>query len=82
MYFPQNREYVNTSTMVACIAKCHGKKLVLIPGFSWLIRLAESRVGVVGKVFGTLTYDQDMSRAFAGAGQLDFEETIRRTEAE
>lgn len=82
LYFPQNREYVNTSAMVACIAKCHGKKLVLIPGFSWLIRLAESRVGVVGKVFGTLTYDQDMSRAFADAGQLDFEETIRRTEAE
>ena len=54
----------------------------MIPGFGWLIRLAESRVGVVGKVFGTLTYDKEMSSAFAAEGQLDFEETIRRTEAE
>ena len=62
--------------------KCHGKKLRVLPGFGWLIRMAESRVGVAGKVFGTLTYDMSMSRAFADAGQLSFEETIRRTEDE
>lgn len=82
LYFPQNREYVNTTDMVRSIARCHGKKMLVIPGFGWLIRLAESRVGVVGKVFGTLTYDKEMSSAYAAEGQLDFEETIRRTEAE
>lgn len=82
LYFPQNREYVNTTAMVSAIAKCHGKKLRVLPGFGWLIRMAESRVGVAGKVFGTLTYDMSMSRAFADAGQLSFEETIRRTEDE
>lgn len=82
LYFPQNREYVNTTDMVSAIAKRHGKKLRTIPGFGWLIRMAESRVGVVGKAFGTLTYDMSMSRDFADAGQLSFEETIRRTEDE
>ncbi len=82
LYFPQNREYVNTTAMVSAVAGRHGRKLALIPGFGWLFRLAESRVGVVGKVFGSLTYDKAMSRAFADAGQLDFEETIRRTEDE
>lgn len=82
LFFPQNREYVNTTALVANIAACHGRKLWIIPGFGWLIRLAESRVGVVGKVFGTLTYDKAMSTAFAQAGQLAFEETIRRTEDE
>jgi len=82
LYFPQNREYVNTTAMVSAVARCHGRKLLVIPGFGWLIRLAESRVGVVGKVFGTLTYDMDMSKAFADAGQISFEETIRRTEDE
>ena len=82
LYFPQNREYVNTTEMVTAIARCHGKKLMVIPGFGWLIRLAESRVGVVGKVFGTLTYDKSMSQAFADDGLISFEETIRRTEAE
>ena len=82
LYFPQNREYVNTTEMVTAIARCHGKKLRVLPGFGWLIRMAESRVGMAGKVFGTLTYDMSMSRAFADAGQLSFEETIRRTEDE
>ena len=80
LYFPQNREYVNTTRMVQLIARCRGKKLLAVPGFGWLIRLAAGRVGVLGKVFGTLTYDQRMSTAFAGEGQMPFEETIRKTE--
>jgi len=80
LYFPQNREYVNTSDMVRLIAECHGKKLSLIPGFAWLMSLLEKRVGVVGKVFGTLTYDLSMSTAFADENELSFAETIRLTE--
>ena len=82
LYFPQNCEYVNTTELVTAIAGCHGKKLMVIPGFGWLIRLVGNHVGVVGKVFGTLTYDKSMSREFADKGLISFEETIRRTEAE
>lgn len=82
LYFPQNRAYVNTSDMVSLIAKAHGKKIALIPGFGWLLQLLESRVGVVGKVFGTLTYDLDMSQSFADAGEISFDESIRETEVE
>ena len=82
LFFPQNREYVSTTGLVTSIARCHRKKLFLVRGFDWLIRLLENRVGVVGKVFGSLTYDQAMSREFAQAGQMDFPETIRRTEDE
>ena len=82
LYFPQNREYVNTSRMVGEIAACHGKKLLCIPGAGWLLRLLEGRVGVVGKVFGTLTYDLSMSAEFADDHELSFEETIRLTEVE
>ena len=82
LYFPQNREYVNTTEMVQAIAECHGKKITVIPGFGWLIRLAAGCVGVVGKVFGTLTYDKSMSQEFADDGLISFEESIRRTEAE
>jgi UDP-glucose 4-epimerase len=68
--------------MVSLIAKAHGKKIALIPGFGWLLQLLESRVGVVGKVFGTLTYDLDMSQSFADAGEISFDESIRETEVE
>lgn len=80
LYFPQNRAYVNTADMVRRIAACHGKKLPLIPGFGWLIGAAAKRVGVAGKVFGTLTYDQRMSDAFRDEQEISFEETIRLTE--
>ena len=80
LFFPQNSVYVNTAEMVRAVAKCHGKKMVMLPGFGWLIRLLAGKVGVVSKVFGSLTYDHAMSTDFAEAGQLPFEETICRTE--
>ena len=80
LYFPQNRKYVNTTDMVCAIARCRGKKMLVIPGFGWLISLAASRVGVAGKVFGTLTYEMAMSKDFADDGQMHFEKTIQMTE--
>lgn len=80
LYFPQNSEYVNTTCLAAAVARCHQKKLLLVPGFGWLIRLVQNRVGVISKVFGTLTYDKSMSQAFAQAGQMEFADTIRITE--
>lgn len=80
LYFPQNKQYVSTCELVVEAARCHGRKVRLIPGFGWLLKALESRVGMAGKVFGTLTYDLSMSQAFAGEGQLPFEKTIRETE--
>lgn len=82
LFFPQNRDYVNTTQLVAAVARCHKKQLFLLRGFGWMLRMLQSRVGVVGKVFGTLTYDKAMSKDFAQAGQMDFGETIRQTEEE
>ncbi|MEA5013569.1 MAG: NAD-dependent epimerase/dehydratase family protein [Candidatus Limiplasma sp.] len=81
LFFPQNREYVSTDDLVREIARAHGKSIWQPRGFGWLIRLLASRVGVLGKLFGSLTYDQAMSRDFTEESQLDFAETIRRTEA-
>ncbi len=80
LFFPQNREYVSTSELVTAVAKANGKRIALIPGFAWAIRLVMPHAGLVQKVFGTLTYDKAMSADFADAGQIDFAETIRRTE--
>lgn len=80
LYFPQNAEYVSTCELVRQVAACHGKRMVMVPGFGWLIRALSARVGVLGKVFGTLTYDRDMSRDFVSDHELTFQETVRRTE--
>lgn len=80
LYFPQNRDYVSTCAMVREIAACHGRRVRLAPGLAAPIRALAPRVGLVGKVFGTLTYDQSMSEAFRPEEELSFAETIRRTE--
>ena len=80
LFFPQNQEYVSTDELAREIAKAHGKKLWQPAGFGWLLRFLARRSDVMGKLFGSLTYDMKMSRAFADPEGLSFAETIRRTE--
>ena len=80
LYFPQNREYVSTCELVKEVAYCHNKPIRMVRGFGWLIRLAAKHIGLVGKVFGSLTYDQSMSESFRDANEPDFARTIRMTE--
>jgi UDP-glucose 4-epimerase len=81
LYFPQNPEYVRTDALAAAIARAHGRRLWQPRGLGWLLHLLAPRVPTIGKVFGTLTYAQDMSKAFAGGEIIPFAETVRRTEA-
>ena len=81
LYFPQNRLYVSTNALVEEVARQSGKRIHLLPGFGWLLKLLESKVSLVEKVFGSLTYDQQMSQAFRPADELDFATTIQQTEA-
>ena len=80
LYFPQNREYVNTTALVKEVAHCHHKRIAAIPGFGWLLKKLEGRISLVDKVFGSLTYDQRMSDAFRPEEELDFVATIKQTE--
>lgn len=81
LYFPQNEAYVSTAELAAQIAAAHGRRLWQPRGLGWLLRLLAPRVPTLGKVFGSLMYEQGMSGAFRGAPELPFAETIRRTEA-
>ena len=78
IFCPQNEAYVNTSEMVAQIRRSYGKRPVLMPGFGWLIRILAGKVNLFAKVFGTLTYDKEMSQdAKLGAYNIiDFGEGI------
>lgn len=78
IFCPQNAEYVNTSEMVALIRKSYGKAGVTIPGFGWLLNLLAGKSSLFAKVFGTLTYDKNMSvYETVGNYQIaNFEESI------
>lgn len=61
LFFPQNKEYCNTSELVKMIGKAHGKKILLIKGFTIPLKILAFFTGVVDKAFGNLAYDKNLS---------------------
>ncbi len=82
LFYPQNRDYVNTTELVQLIAKVHGKDLKETRLFNLFVSLGIKMSETFGKVFGSFTYDMQMS---GGPEELEyetcsFEESIERTE--
>lgn len=61
VFFPQNNEYSNTSEIVRLIGTVHNKKVFLIKGFSWFIKLLSKFSLLANKAFGNFTYDKSLS---------------------
>ena len=82
IFWPQNAQYSNTSRMVQMIAQAHGKKVRLVKGFTWALKLLGHLTGLVNKAFGNLSYDMDMSRYHTEYIVASLPESIDRTEKE
>ena len=70
-FWPQNSEYSNTSELVKMIAEAHGKKVRLVKGFTWALKILSHVTGLVNKAFGSLSYEMGLS---------DYREKYRRCE--
>ena len=80
VFHPQNKEYSNTSEIVRMIASAHGKKVRLIHGFQWALKLMSCCTGLVNKAFGSFSYDMNISEYKEEYRVSGLEESIRRTE--
>ena len=80
IFFPQNGEYSNTSEMVKAIGAIHGKKVHLVKGFTWMLRVLGLFIGIVNKAFGNLTYDKELSEYKQDYRKYTVEESIEKTE--
>ena len=89
LYFPQNKDYVNSKELVSFIAKSHGKKTKESRLFNWAIAIGLKLSESFRKVFGSFVYDKGMP---GGPGTLmngkkldyetvSFEESIICTES-
>lgn len=74
LFFPQNKEYVNTSKLVQQIAINNKKNIYLTKLFNPVLKLL--RLSVVNKVFGTLIYDYEEKFDMP----MNFIESIKKTE--
>jgi len=61
IFWPQNAEYSNTTELVRLIARAHGKTIIIVPGFTWALKLLSCVTGLVNKAFGSLSYAQSIS---------------------
>lgn len=81
-FWPQNTEYSNTSELVQMIAAAHGKKVCLIRGFGWCLRLMSRFTGLINKAFGNLSYDKELSTYKQDYCLFDLEQSVKKTESE
>lgn len=88
IYFPQNKDYVNTTDLVRLIAKAQGKEVKISKIFNWAVAIGLKLSGTVRKVFGSFVYDMGISGSPGARINLEnidyevvsFEESIIRTE--
>lgn len=85
IFFPQNKEYSQTSQLVQMIAASTGRHIMLtklLNPFVWIASCIPGKVsGLVNKAFGNLTYDKEMSVYPQGTYQIvSLEESIEKTE--
>ena len=80
IFWPQNGEYSNTTELVRLIAGIHEKKLLVISGFGWALKLLSHVTGLVDKAFGSMCYDQTLSDYQEDYRRYTLEESIKLTE--
>lgn len=81
VFFPQNSAYSNTSEMVKMIAGVHGKRIRLVKGFTWVMKILSHVTSLVNKAFGNLCYDMSLSEYKENYRLYSLEESIRMTES-
>ena len=80
IFWPQNSEYTNTSQMVAMIAAVHGKRMILVKGLSWALKIVSRMTALVDKAFGSFCCDQEMSSYKQNYCIVNLADSIKETE--
>lgn len=79
-FWPQNAEYSNTTELVRMIARAHDKKIAVLPGLVWVLKLLSYVTGLVNKAFGSLSYDMELSKYPVNYCTVTLAESIEATE--
>lgn len=81
IYFPQQECYIETSKIVADIAKAVGNKMWQTRIFNPALRILSKipQLGFIHKAFGSIAYDMTLSNHFNGQYRVvSYEESIKR----
>lgn len=81
IFFPQNEELVRTSELVKVIGNVHNSKVYLTKIFNPLLKAFREKINVINKVFGSLSYDLEISEYKVNYRVNDFQKSIIKTES-
>lgn len=79
-FWPQNAEYTNTSEMVRSIGDACGKKVRLVKGMTWMLKIMSHVTGLVNKAFGNLSYDMSLSEYRTDYRKKSLLDSVKETE--
>ena len=82
IFWPQNAEYSNTSELVKMIAAAHGKRIYLIKGFTWILKLMSRVARQINKAFGNFSYSEELSAYKHSYNRYTLVDSINRTESQ
>lgn len=80
IFFPQNKEYVNTYQLVKKIGEFHDRNIYSIKFFNKIMRLFSPKIKIINKVFGNLVYDKSISSYDFSYIVNDFDKSVQNTE--
>lgn len=80
IFWPQNKEYSNTTEIVQMIADVHGKKMRVTSAFNWGLYILRTGIGLVDKAFGSFSYEQSMSEYKEDYRLVNLKDSIIKTE--
>lgn len=83
IFFPQNKDYVQTIELVKNIAATHGREVLFIKWFNPLIQVYIKKSSFMKKIFGSLVYEKSMSTKDGfDYCVVGFKESIKITETQ
>ena len=77
IFWPQNKEFSNTSDIVRTIRQAQGKKTLSLKGLSWILKLLSHFCSLINKAFGNLVYEQSLSEYKNEYRLFSLEESIK-----
>lgn len=80
IFWPQNKEWSNTSEIIKMIALAHGKNVKLIRGFEWLLKLLGCKIKLINKAYGNMVYDTNLSKYKEDYQIYSLADSIKQTE--
>ena len=60
VFYPSNREYVSTNSIISTIRKLNGKKTYYSSVLGFLVKKLSKRIALIRKIYGDLAYSEKM----------------------